>query len=241
MFFFWSSLNHIPIKYWDSMKKMSHLRPIYFNGIGPVKFQTDESTCNLNALTYVHRELLHLLGRKPLCVCGCSGSPPSLVTWFISKGMWVVFDPIFMFSLELLLIRYSREIIWCCNSKSTMKHQQKLDWKLDLLWVNCDCQKNCMFVDFKTNTYKSSQLCSLSSVKWFIKFENMVQCLLNITCVSIDLNCFLKIALGWTFMFWLVSGLVVMWYLKEIGPRFQILLTTPHSIMNTLRRTYVFI
>ena len=161
MFSLWSSLNHVPIKYWGLIKKMRHLRPIYFNdGIGPLKFQTYESTCNLNAVTYVHQELLHSLDRKPLCVCVCGGSPPSLVT--------------------------------------------------------CDCRKNYMFVDFKTNTYRSSQLCLLLSVKWFIKFENMVQCLLNITCVSTNLNCFLNIGLDWTFMFWLVSGLMVMWCLKEI-------------------------
>jgi hypothetical protein len=125
------------------------------------------------------------------CVCvGVVGLPPPLLLDSLVRVCGWFLIPFSCSPLELLLIRYSREIIWCCKSKSTMKHQQKSDWKLDLPWVNCDCRKNCMFVDFETNTYRSFQLCSLSSVKWFIKFENMVQCLLNITCVSIDLNCF---------------------------------------------------
>ena len=60
-----------------------------------------------------------------------------------------------------------------------MKHQQKSDKKLDLSFCGYDYRK-CMFIHSLISWIrKSSQLCSLFSVEWWLKFEGMVHSLLN--------------------------------------------------------------
>ena len=56
---------------------------------------------------------------------------------------------------------YTRDL--CCISKSTMKHQQKFVWKLNLLWFSYGYGKY-MFIWFLVCIHKSSRFCSLLCV-----------------------------------------------------------------------------
>ena len=65
-------------------------------------------------------------------------------------------------SLYLLFIRFAASSL-CCTSKSTMKHRQKADWKLDHPWSDYGDWNNVLMVCwfFDSTVHGSYQLCSM--------------------------------------------------------------------------------
>ena len=80
--------------------------------------------------------------------------------------------------LHLVPIGFTRPDL-CCISKSTMKHLQKSDCKLDLPW-----QSACLLTHYSW-IHRSSQLCSLLSVDQLLIFEHVVQSLLNMCLYNV--------------------------------------------------------
>ena len=80
--------------------------------------------------------------------------------------------------LQFLPIRLTQQSS-CCICVSTMKHQQKLDWKSNFFWFICGYWK-CMFADFFSWIRRASQFVFIIECR--VIFEDAVQSLLNI-CV----------------------------------------------------------
>ena len=76
----------------------------------------------------------------------------NIITWCglreipcVFKGIWVLFGSFFKFSDFYWLDLHWKFLSYISNS--TMKHQQKMNWKMDFLWSSYDYRKR-IFVDF---------------------------------------------------------------------------------------------